>query len=711
MPKKPNNEDPDDALRRRAEGQVKNIHPGSSTPHSETNIRRMLHEQEVHQIELEMQNAELSRARDDAETQRDLYTDLYDFAPVGYFTLAPDGIIRLANLTGSLLAGIDRAKLAGRSLSMLLSPDLRADFKAFLKKAFEEMGKQSIDTVITSGSAPPRIVNIEVISSASGEECSAVVTNITERTQAEDEVMASEIRYRRLFEAAHDGVLLIDPETCKITNANPFMTRLLGYPREQLIGKELFEIGLLNDEAASREMFRNLKKDHEVRYENLPLKGQDGRRQEVEVVANLYQEGNRSVIQCNIRDITARKLAEEISLRSGILFTSLIQQAPGGVYVVGADFRMQQANPTAMAVFQNIHPLVGRDFTEILRIVWPRRAADQIVRKFRHTLKTGEPYRSPAFSERRRDLGVQEFYEWQIQRVTLPDDKYGVVCFFENVTERAQAEAARRRLEVLSASNLKLKEEIVRRQAVEADLRLSRLEQSRLLKQSRQQEVKLRNLSHRLLHAQEDERKRISRELHDVIVQTLVGINVHMAALSSGAVTNPRSLRKSVESTHDLVAKAVETVHRFARELRPTMLDELGLIPTLQTFLKQFMEETGIRVRLKVFAGIEQSTDTVRTGLFRIAQEALTNVARHAKASQVEVSIRLVDGVIRMEIKDDGKGFATAGSSSGKRKNRLGLLGMRERVEMIGGVFQVESAPGEPTTIRVDVPAEKGGKR
>ena len=711
MPEKPTNEDAAADLRSRAERLAKENPTKSFAPDSETDIRRMLHELEVHQIELEMQNAELRRARDDAETQRDLYTDLYDFAPVGYFTLAPDGIIRLANLTGSLLAGVDRAKLAGRPFSLLLSPDLRADFKGFLEKAFWEGSRQSIDSVITSGSAPPRNVNIKVLSSANGEECSAVVMDITERIQAEDQVAASEIRYRRLFEAAHDGVLLIDPETSRITDANPFMTNLLGYPHEQLIGKELFEIGLLKDKAASREMFRNLKTNHEVRYEDLPLKSQDGRHQEVEVVANLYQEGGRSVIQCNIRDITARKLADEISRRSGILFTSLIEQAPVGVYVVGADFRMRQANPMAMAVFQNVDLLIDRDFSEIVRAVWPRRAADRIVREFRRTLKTGEPYRSPGFSERRRDLGVKEVYEWQIQRVTLPDDEYGVVCFFENTTERAQAEAARRRFEVLSASNLKLKEQIVRRQAVEADLRSSRLEQSRLLRQSRRQEVKLRDLSHRLLHAQEDERKRISRELHDVIIQALVGINVHMAALSSGAAANPRSLRKRVESTQELVSKAVETVHRFARELRPTMLDELGLIPTLQAFLKQFMEKTGIRARLKVFAAIEQSADTVRTGLFRVAQEALTNVARHAKASQVEVSIRLVDSVIRMEIKDDGQGFDNTGKSSGKRKTRLGLLGMRERVEMMGGVFQVESAPGEPTTIRVEVPAEKGRKR
>ena len=121
---------------------------------------------------------------------------------------------------------------------------------------------------------------------------------------------ASEIRYRRLFETAHDGVLLLNPGTRKITDANPFMTKMLGYKHSQLVGKELFEIGLLKDEVASREMFRKLKRTHEVRYEDLPLESKSGRHQEVEVVANLYQEDGHAVIQCNIRDITQRKQAE-----------------------------------------------------------------------------------------------------------------------------------------------------------------------------------------------------------------------------------------------------------------------------------------------------------------------------------------------------------------------------------------------------------------
>ena len=116
----------------------------------------------------------------------------------------------------------------------------------------------------------------------------AVIRDVTERKRQADKVLVSEIRYRRLFETAHDGVVLLDPYTRTIIDANPFMTQMLGYPHDQLVGKELYEIGLLKDEAASQEMFRNLQRTNQVRYENLPLESQGGRHQDVEVVANLY---------------------------------------------------------------------------------------------------------------------------------------------------------------------------------------------------------------------------------------------------------------------------------------------------------------------------------------------------------------------------------------------------------------------------------------
>jgi len=125
-----------------------------------------------------------------------------------------------------------------------------------------------------------------------------------------DELSTSELRYRRLFESAHDGILIVDPETRQIVDVNPFLSEFLGYTHEEFMGKELFEFGLLKDEAASRAAFQELQATGYIRYDNLPLETKGGRRVEVEFVSNLYQEGDQQIIQCNIRDISVRKLAE-----------------------------------------------------------------------------------------------------------------------------------------------------------------------------------------------------------------------------------------------------------------------------------------------------------------------------------------------------------------------------------------------------------------
>ena len=134
---------------------------------------------------------------------------------------------------------------------------------------------------------------------------------ITRRAQPREYLRTSEIRYRRLFESARDGILILDAATRKITDVNPFMVKLLGYPRGQFLGKELWEIGLLEDAKTSRLAFRELKQNGYIRYEDLPLETKDGKRREVEFVSNVYDEGGYQVIQCNIRDITARKQREE----------------------------------------------------------------------------------------------------------------------------------------------------------------------------------------------------------------------------------------------------------------------------------------------------------------------------------------------------------------------------------------------------------------
>jgi len=134
------------------------------------------------------------------------------------------------------------------------------------------------------------------------------------------------------------------------------------------------------------------------------------------------------------------------------------------------------------------------------------------------------------------------------------------------------------------------------------------------------------------------------------------------------------------------------------------VLDDLGLIPALHTFMKNFRAETGIHVSLSAFAAIEQVNGDKRTVLYRVAQEALNNVARHAQASRAEVTIQKLDGQVCMKIKDNGQGFPAGRGLQAKKSKRLGLLGMKERLEMVNGNLTIESSPGKGTTIQAQVP-------
>ena len=258
----------------------------------------------------------------------------------------------------------------------------------------------------------------------------------------------------------------------------------------------------------------------------------------------------------------------------------------------------------------------------------------------------------------------------------------------------------------LIASNRQLQQEILQRKSVEESLRKSEHHYSQLLEQSRHMQEQLRLLSRQLLSAQEEERKMISRELHDQIAQTLTGINIQLATLKVEAAVNVKGLQKKITRTQRMVEKSVDIVHRFARELRPTVLDDLGLIPALHSFMKGFTRRTGIHVHFTTFTSgmIEQLNNATRTVFYRVAQEALTNVARHAQASLVEVNFEKLPNAICLKIKDNGKSFQAQRVMHSKRNTRLGLIGMRERLEMVGGSFSVESAPGKGTTVRAQIP-------
>lgn len=267
--------------------------------------------------------------------------------------------------------------------------------------------------------------------------------------------------------------------------------------------------------------------------------------------------------------------------------------------------------------------------------------------------------------------------------------------------------ALKKRTVDLLAANKRLKAEVNKKGAAERLLRLSEKNYRLLLSEASQMQVRLRRLSHQVLLAQEEERKEISRELHDEIVQTLTGINVQLATLKLEAGANKKSLSKHISYTQRLVERSVDIVHQFARGLRPTLLDDLGLIPALHAYLKAYTRRTGLQVGFSTFAGVEKLGNDKRTVLYRVAQAALMNISQHAAASIVSVAIKSLPDAVLMEIKDNGRSFDSERILRSRKTKQLGLIGMRERVEMVGGTFKIDSAPRRGTMISALLPCKR----
>jgi signal transduction histidine kinase len=209
-----------------------------------------------------------------------------------------------------------------------------------------------------------------------------------------------------------------------------------------------------------------------------------------------------------------------------------------------------------------------------------------------------------------------------------------------------------------------------------------------------------RNALERVLSAQEDERRRLARELHDETGQALTSILLGLRGLEDAQ--DPETLRAAVGEVRDLVRSTLQDVRRLAVELRPKALDDFGLVPAVERLTESFAEQTGIDVEFVHNIPDDRLPPGIETALYRIVQESLTNVVKHARAGHVSVVLTGKDGSVSILVEDDGVGF----EPSRARSDGLGLLGMRERVELLGGRMTVESRPGAGTTFVAEVPTQ-----
>jgi signal transduction histidine kinase len=219
----------------------------------------------------------------------------------------------------------------------------------------------------------------------------------------------------------------------------------------------------------------------------------------------------------------------------------------------------------------------------------------------------------------------------------------------------------------------------------------------------------LRRLSQQLVHAQEEERKKLSHELHDEVGQLLTALRIELGNLyepgnGAGEESANRLIEARLAETKGLAEQALRTVRDLAMGLRPAMLDELGLIPALQWQGREHSRRMGIPVSLEVEGAVDEIPEEYRTCIYRLVQEALTNIARHASARQILISVAAHNDVLSISVKDDGIGFEPRTRARGG----LGLLGMAERVKKLGGELEVASHPGQGTSLLARIPLQKG---
>lgn len=301
-------------LKKRAEGLLSEGSSQVSGLSSEA-IQKIIHDLRTFQIELMLQNEELQEHQLQLDESRALYQDLYDHAPVGYFTFDGRGRIVAVNRTGSRLLGLEKDLLLQKPFTFFMREDDSDLFYLHLKKVFAAGSKQTCALMLFKEESHSIYAQLDSVPSfpVTGTKrlCQTTITDISERKALEEALTISEIRYRRFFEASTEGILLIDAETGHIFNGNPFLMEMLGYSLEELLGKKLWEIGCFKDIEANKEAFGELQRKEYVHYEDLPLETKNGRILAVELVSTLYTVHDRKVIQCSLRDITGRKLRGE----------------------------------------------------------------------------------------------------------------------------------------------------------------------------------------------------------------------------------------------------------------------------------------------------------------------------------------------------------------------------------------------------------------
>jgi PAS domain S-box-containing protein len=632
-----------------------------------------------------------------------------------------------------------------------------------------------------------------------------VVQDITERKNTEEQLRRNHETFFHLVANTPFGVYIVDSEFC-LRQISRGARKVFEQVRP-LIGRDFAEVlrHIWEEPFASDAIarFRHTLRtgepyvaiDTTERRHDIPeVESYDWRIERITL-----PDGQFGVV-CYFYDLSEIKRAEAELRHRGRQLETLINQAPLGVYLIDADLHIAHVNPVARPVFGDVPDLIGRSFRELIDTIWGTQRGEEIMRIFTRTLETGESFHLPEFAEQRADRGITEYYDWRTDRIMLPDGRYGVVCYFNDISEQVRARetiarseakyrtlfesidegfaviemifdgerpvdyrfveinpAFERHTGLHDATGKTVRElvpnledlwfetygRIARTGRPERfvdhardlderwfDVYAFRLgdgesnrvallfkditEQKRTMLQleelnrtleerveARTREV--RELAASLTMAEQEERRRIARVLHDGLQQLLFAVQFRLEGLLGQLGTADRELIVGeVEVARDWVSEAVRDARDLSLELSPPTLKSAGLAGALEWLAEQMREKHGLAIHLEFEDGLSIAGEDLRSLLFQCTRELLFNVVKHAGVHEARVAATRSDGHSIVVVSDEGAGFDAAGRE--KSSDGFGLAHMRQRVELIGGRMEVRSAPGEGTRVEISVP-------
>lgn len=635
------------------------------------------------------------RRAEEVQRQRDLYQTLLNTqSDLGDgVIISENNRIVYTNEAFCQISGYSSQELlALPSFLDLTAPDQRS---ALMQRQLQRANGQTVpdhyETAILhkDGHRVELEVAVKLLQAGKNSQVIVVARNITGRKQSEEALRQSEERYRAVVEQAAESIFMVDPATGRILEANQTFQQLLGYTAEELLGMTLYDVVAHASDSIDANIQRILLNRHH-RIGERQYRRKDGSVVDADISVSVVTQAGKDVMSIVAHDVSERKHYEEALKRS---LDALIALHESG-QILSSTLELEEIGNRLLHIMQRVSSLTAaavslRNEQGQLK-VWRTIGPEDLLDPVRCTPE--------ARTIRSEVLKTEELRLFQLHGAGSSPSLTVGLCL-----------PLRMRNQVIGVLEAYGPESLAEKHTLEilgslTNQAASALENARLYRELAEREKRLQDLVGKLIVAQEKERHRVAYEVHDGLAQVAAAAHQHLQAFARYHPPYSAQGNNKLSQALELVQQTVKEARRVIANLRPTALDDFGVAAAIRLQIETLRKEDW-EITYEDALGDSSLPAPVETALFRIAQEALTNVRKHSGSKRAYVALQSTGLTVRLKVQDWGRGIdpnvLTNGSGPGER---VGLSGMRERVALLGGEFRVSSQPGSGTVIVAEVP-------